>query len=406
MSKTLYLHIGMPKTGSTSIQDTLYANREKLRANDIYYPDIFPQNHSWSFGPIVLGHNDFNEYLIVNGIKKEKQKKLYARTLKKQWYSEIKKCKNQVFIVSFEGMFLDPSTGAGKDTRAYRTLKFFSRYFDQIKIVIYVRQPLDYFSSFVQQCLKNQYSSLDEIKKHIPEFDLYSKQLNKIITHYGRENIIVRPFVPQRFHQGSLVADFLYTINPSRDFSFINEIRSNESLSDYNCKFLSEFIKVYPRGKIPSVREMETGHPIMNNILEHVNIEGDQKFAIDLKIDEALAERINHEIDYINAFFHDGFRFKYVETKSDSSQTNITDLPAEYFSELIAQYHKKHEKLKSAVISAYKADTLDEIIDQTLEGDGARQSEKMTLRDYIELINRYNAKIAKLWFLLKNKKTQ
>ena len=41
--KILYLHIGMPKTGTSSIQDTLFANRENLRKYGIYYPDILPQ---------------------------------------------------------------------------------------------------------------------------------------------------------------------------------------------------------------------------------------------------------------------------------------------------------------------------------------------------------------------------
>lgn len=47
--KTLYLHIGTPKTGTTSIQEFMVCSREALQKHGICYPDIqknlqiFPQ---------------------------------------------------------------------------------------------------------------------------------------------------------------------------------------------------------------------------------------------------------------------------------------------------------------------------------------------------------------------------
>ena len=36
--KTLYLHIGLPKTGTTSIQNYLFENREALMQRGVCYP--------------------------------------------------------------------------------------------------------------------------------------------------------------------------------------------------------------------------------------------------------------------------------------------------------------------------------------------------------------------------------
>lgn len=38
--KTLYLHIGIPKTGTTSIQHFCHENRDILSSNGYFYPDF------------------------------------------------------------------------------------------------------------------------------------------------------------------------------------------------------------------------------------------------------------------------------------------------------------------------------------------------------------------------------
>ncbi|ORU93488.1 MAG: hypothetical protein A6F70_05635 [Cycloclasticus sp. symbiont of Bathymodiolus heckerae] len=47
--KNLYLHVGMSKTATSSIQDTLYANRDWLEKNDYFYSKKLPKNHSDTF---------------------------------------------------------------------------------------------------------------------------------------------------------------------------------------------------------------------------------------------------------------------------------------------------------------------------------------------------------------------
>src|SRR5687768_10506522 len=37
-TKTIILHIGLPKSGSTALQGFLQARRDELRAHDVYYP--------------------------------------------------------------------------------------------------------------------------------------------------------------------------------------------------------------------------------------------------------------------------------------------------------------------------------------------------------------------------------
>ena len=44
--KTLYLHVGLRKTATSSIQATLYSNLDILRKNDIFYPREWRESHN------------------------------------------------------------------------------------------------------------------------------------------------------------------------------------------------------------------------------------------------------------------------------------------------------------------------------------------------------------------------
>ncbi|MDG2326795.1 MAG: hypothetical protein P8L70_08700, partial [Halioglobus sp.] len=52
--KKLVLHIGMAKTGTSSIQETLGLGSEQLAEQDVYYAPWKPYNHSFMFTALFL----------------------------------------------------------------------------------------------------------------------------------------------------------------------------------------------------------------------------------------------------------------------------------------------------------------------------------------------------------------
>jgi hypothetical protein len=54
--RNLILHIGMHKTGSSSIQQILFENREVLLKHDCYYPESILMNHSHSLYTLFSSH--------------------------------------------------------------------------------------------------------------------------------------------------------------------------------------------------------------------------------------------------------------------------------------------------------------------------------------------------------------
>ena len=52
MASTVFLHVGLPKTGTTYLQTILWNNREELRRQGILLPGFGPRQHLWASGVV------------------------------------------------------------------------------------------------------------------------------------------------------------------------------------------------------------------------------------------------------------------------------------------------------------------------------------------------------------------
>lgn len=52
MATTVYLHVGLPKTGTTYLQTILWKNRDELRRQGILLPGFGPRQHLWASGVV------------------------------------------------------------------------------------------------------------------------------------------------------------------------------------------------------------------------------------------------------------------------------------------------------------------------------------------------------------------
>ena len=99
--KTIYLHIGMPKTGSTSIQLFLYNNRELLEKQGIFYPVITNNNDKTNARFI-----NFRQIILNFGNEINKNKfKNYNKFFEKYYLPLIEKTDCEKIILSEEAIW-------------------------------------------------------------------------------------------------------------------------------------------------------------------------------------------------------------------------------------------------------------------------------------------------------------
>jgi hypothetical protein len=229
MQKTLYIHIGAHKTGTSAIQRFLSTNREILKGNGYLYPghDIAHHDMAEEFRTLSLPQ-------IINNPKRATH----------TYFDEIDNSNLNKFIVSSEvfersGHFVDH-------------LKNFLMNKYQVKIIFYIRRQDDKIESIYNASVKNPQARSDipfsefisnqsEISQHgrfclsrcckkFGELDYYSV-LHPWSQAFGKENIIVRCYEKEQLPK-DIFHDFLGTVGLNLDTRYrIPEEKVNMSLN-------------------------------------------------------------------------------------------------------------------------------------------------------------------------------
>lgn len=181
---TLYLHIGMHKTGSTSLQQSLVESKSQL------------QQHNWDFIHLdPLG----NSSLFVD-VKKESS---ITTSISPILEAKLKGVNHENTIISGEHFSAINNKAALEDLNAQ-----LDKYFDEVKIVIYLRRQDKIALSFKQQASKglkkdHMLSSmlcghsthpLPTLTDDLTQYLDFHAKLTLWSMVFGKENLIVADF--------------------------------------------------------------------------------------------------------------------------------------------------------------------------------------------------------------------
>lgn len=196
VQKTLYIHIGVGKTGTTSIQNCLYHNRALLFEEGLLYPKT----------GINIESNDFGHHDLASCEDPAKEEALYWTILLEQ-----QKHATHSVVLSSEG-FLRPSDN----------LIAFSKEFDQVKILLYVREQLSLIESIylTHQVMGSTFIHLRSLTRRgyfsdIGDFFRNSSEIFNFCNYtapwqsiFGKEAMRARLYVP-RSDTFDVLDDFL-----------------------------------------------------------------------------------------------------------------------------------------------------------------------------------------------------
>ena len=222
--KTIYIHIGTPKTGTTSIQRFLTQNKTILAKKDIYYVTAGELDLE---NPAILIHGGF----------------LLNTELFKEHLDIFAKSEYSTMVLSAENFFLH----LNRDNQLPyndRLWKILSAY--EVKIIVYFRQSAEYLTSQWQENIK--YASRHTLEEYLEKTN-YIKCLEAIDDLSSRvclNNMIVRTYEPTRWYNHNLIDDFLSIINIEKSNEFLPlKEKQNVSLSRDYCErilFVNQFL--------------------------------------------------------------------------------------------------------------------------------------------------------------------
>lgn len=190
--KSIILHIGPDKTGSTAIQRTLAANIDLLESCGVLY----------SGG---VGHND---KWLVQALFKSRRSKVSGNSgcQPERYHGYLEKLQQRVkstsadhLILSFEGLI--------RLTVAELSVlqEFLKGLSERVTVVLYARDPSSYALSAMSQRVKTGRRAWG----YSPPIIGYQDYIEKWSGIFGREALEVRLFSREVFPDGDVVLDFI-----------------------------------------------------------------------------------------------------------------------------------------------------------------------------------------------------
>lgn len=180
--KKILLHVGTHKTGSTSIQHTLYDNRDILEAHNIHYLE-FGSNHWHLYSAFMHNPCEWFEHQRMSR-KREQVETLNAETLRK--------VKEEIANSPCENIIISSEYLAQLGKRKIVKLRDYLGKLGQVTVVYYCRELLSWLSSDSQQCAKVGMKT-EPTKYAVAIKRLYDFPLNYIEV-FGRENFRLTRF--------------------------------------------------------------------------------------------------------------------------------------------------------------------------------------------------------------------
>lgn len=216
--KTLYLHIGMPKTGSSSIQETLF--RMDNSSTLIRYANLGCANH----GGLITS-------LFANNPYQWHGHRVHGRTPDEV---EVFNRQNRELLLTLKDCAFSQII-SGEDmwhlslNELTRLRDFFINDFDKIVVIGYVRPPVSFMASAFQQLVKNHDLSVLEPSTLIPPYKIKFEKFDQV---FGRDNVYLRKFESSALLDGDVVKDFSALIGldiQDKDIKRVNESLSLEA---------------------------------------------------------------------------------------------------------------------------------------------------------------------------------
>jgi hypothetical protein len=221
MFDTCYVHIGPPKTATTSIQRTLSRNTDLLEADSIHYPRL-EVKHQFLVSRFMKDPESF-DYNVNHGRAGPEIERHHQEAMSR-FETEAERSGCRILVLSSEHLVLLESDDVDALHRYLRTLA------SDIRVVLYARHPLAAVASNMQELIKNGECRLADFSERTP-FTGFKTLIPRWADVFGRQAMVIRAFDRDALIGGDPVDDFLAVIGFSGT-SGLQRIESlNESLS-------------------------------------------------------------------------------------------------------------------------------------------------------------------------------
>lgn len=294
------LHIGMPKTGSSSIQATLCNCTMDM---DVEFVDLMGNgNSSHLIHNLCSEHPEWYYANAKEGFAAE-QISEFSKPFFERLSDLLSKTHAKKVIISGEDIcYLN-------EIELNRLKDFLMVFCDSIFVIGYVRPIISYMQSALQQVIKEGIARFE-----FPDYRLKFENFDHI---FGKDSVILVRYDAKTLLNGDVVMDFCQRIGIKTNGE--NTVHSNKSLSLEAISLLYTYSKLglgYGTGD-KSIQEMDL-------LVESLFSFGDRKLSFSQKLTESILEKSYDDIQWMESRLGDSLIEPFADT--EDSISSLDDL--------------------------------------------------------------------------------
>ncbi|TMV09054.1 hypothetical protein FGK63_08010 [Ruegeria sediminis] len=318
-NKTIFLHIGCEKTGSTSLQEFLCDNAEALERQGFHYPRDGKLPYVEGSGHFPVAGALLPEASVREFVSKEKDQ---LRGLALDQLVEDLRVRPDNVILSCEhfssrvrrsdelSMLKDLMLGTGKDVR----------------IVCYIRDPISLARAAYSTGIRVERRSPLDIREINPEIFYFNalEILRLWADVFGKNNLIVKEYNTELLANGDICEDFCQSIGIDTQ-GFAASSRKNASLASNHLEILRRVNTHLPTPG-ESLEEWRSTRPLRTALANHApKLSAENQLHEDLSWVLSSFETAHREIERF--FLPQGLSSKWFDSAPDASaETKETEL--------------------------------------------------------------------------------
>ena len=237
--KTVYLHIGTEKTGTTTLQRFFSVNKDALLKMGYYYPNEKGNNHTFLATYAAENIEKVKDLLIYQNIKDNISHEGFRKEIESYLTRIVTNRKKKKENIVFSNEHISARLQTIKEIITLK--KLFDQFDFDTKIIIYLRRQDEYlislFNTYIQTGGTDKLLTFKDQNKEAYRFKYY-KLLKLWSDVFGRSNINVRVFEKDAFVNKDIIHDFLHTIGIDDVQGFVIPNDQNKSLDAKSIEFL------------------------------------------------------------------------------------------------------------------------------------------------------------------------
>jgi len=249
----LVIHIGTEKTGTSSIQESLFKNKSVLAEHGYYFSQCAGERNNLKYPLYCMSEQRGDPYFRNNNINNVDERRLFKADFEELFNREISSLNSNTHTViisseHFHSLLIDES-----EVKALERL--LSKYFDEIKIVCYLREQVETCVSHYSTVIKNgsipSFSNfMNKCNPSNPYYD-YFGLLERWQNVFGHKSLIVSKFSRNTLIDSDIVKDFYTKINVDYiNMDMQTHFESNRSLSYAGQCLLKELNAIQNLSKV------------------------------------------------------------------------------------------------------------------------------------------------------------